>query len=76
MARKLKIVVIEDECIGDGLCCEEAPNTFEMNDDDKAVVLKPTTDDEETIIEAARACPVDAIVITDEETGEQLAPEE
>jgi ferredoxin len=73
---KLKIVVNEDECIGDGLCAQDAPNTFEMNDDDKAVVKDPPGDDEETIIEAAKSCPVDAITITDEETGEQLCPEE
>ena len=73
---KLKIVVNQDECIGDGLCAQDAPNTFEMNDDDKAVVKDPPGDDEETIIEAAKSCPVDAITITDEETGEQLCPEE
>ena len=73
---KLKIVVNEEECIGDGLCAQEAPGTFEMNDDDKAVVLNPPTDDEETIIEAASSCPVDAITVTDEESGKQLYPEE
>ena len=73
---KLKIVVNEEECIGDGLCAQEAPGTFEMNDDDKAIVLEAPTDDEETIIEAASACPVDAITIVDEETGKQLYPEE
>ena len=73
---KLKIVVNEEECIGDGLCAQEAPGTFEMNDDDKAVVLNPPTDEEETIIEAASSCPVDAITVTDEESGKQLYPEE
>ncbi len=73
---KLKIVVDEDECIGDGLCAQEAPGTFEMNDDDKAIVLNPPGDDPDTIVEAAKACPVDAIIIINEETGEQLCPEE
>ncbi|HUU82937.1 MAG TPA: ferredoxin [Phycisphaerae bacterium] len=76
MAKKLKIEVNEDECIGDGLCAQEAPNTFEMNDDDKACVKNPPGDDADTILEAAKACPVDAITVTDEETGEQLCPEE
>lgn len=71
---KLKIVVDEDECIGDSLCCSEAPGTFEM-EDDVAKVCSPITDDRETIIEAAKACPVDAITIVDQETGEQLVPE-
>ena len=72
---KLKIVVDEDECIGDSLCCAEAPGTFEM-EDDKAVVLSKVTDDEETILAAAEACPVDAITVTNEETGEKLYPKD
>ncbi len=73
---KLKIVVDEDECIGDSLCVQEAPGTFEMNDDDKAVVLGQVTDDEDTILEAAQACPVDAITVINEETGEKLHPKD
>ena len=72
---KLKIVVDEDECIGDSLCCAEAPGTFEMVDD-KAKVLAEITDDEATILEAAEACPVDAITVINEETGEQLYPKD
>ncbi len=74
MARKLKICVT-DECVGDGLCVEEAPKTFEMNDDNLAVVKEGKIDDEETILNAAEACPTDAIVVTDEATGEQIFPE-
>ena len=32
---KLKISIDRDECIGDGLCAEEAPATFELDDDAK-----------------------------------------
>ncbi len=38
---KYKIVIDRDECIGDGLCCGEAPATFAMDDEDKAVVTIP-----------------------------------
>ena len=76
MGRKLKITVDEEECIGDGLCCDEAPNTFEMNDDEKAIVKNPSTDDEESILAAAESCPTDAIKVVDEATGEVLYPEE
>ena len=72
---KLKIVVDEETCIGDGLCAQEAPETFEMNDEDKAVIIDPDGNDRETVLDAARACPVDAITVTDEETGDQLYPE-
>jgi len=73
---KLKICIDEETCIGDGLCAQEAPGTFEMNDDDKAVVIHPPTDEEETILEAAAACPVDAITVTDADTGQKLYPAE
>ncbi len=72
---KLKIVVNEEECIGDSLCCAEAPGTFEM-EDDVAKVLPEITDDEETIVAAAEACPVDAITVINEETGEKLVPKD
>ncbi|MGD2110098.1 MAG: ferredoxin [Phycisphaerae bacterium] len=73
---KLKVTIDRDECIGDGLCANEAPETFEMDDESKAVVLNASGDDRDSIIEAAKACPVDAIKVVDKDTGEQLVPEE
>ncbi|MFH1420064.1 MAG: ferredoxin [Planctomycetota bacterium] len=75
-ADKLKITIDEDTCIGDGLCCDDAPDTFEMNDDEKAVVKNPVGDDRAAILEAANNCPVEAIRVEDTETGEVLYPEE
>jgi len=69
----LTIKVDEEECIGCGECAEAAPNTFELNDDNVAVVKDPQGDDEQTVVEAAKNCPVEAITVTNEE-GEQLAP--
>jgi ferredoxin len=71
---KLKITIDRDACIGDGACCEEAPTTFELDDEDIAVVKKGSTDSRDDIIEAAKNCPTDAIQVEDTETGEQLAP--
>lgn len=69
----LTIKIDEEECIGCGECAETAPNTFELNSDNVAVVKDAEGDAEETIIEAAKACPVEAISVTNE-AGEQLAP--
>jgi ferredoxin len=55
---KLKITIDRDECIGDGLCANEAPETFEMDDDTKAVLLEGSTDSRECILDAGRSCPV------------------
>ena len=75
-AEKLEITIDRDECIGDGACVDEAPTTFELDDDAKAVVLEGSTDDRDAIIEAGKNCPTDCIKIVDKATGEQLCPEE
>jgi ferredoxin len=73
---KYKIEVDRDTCIGDELCCSEAPNTFEMDDEDIAVVKDGNGDSAEDILAAAESCPVDAICLRDQDTGEQVYPEE
>ena len=74
-ADKLKITIDRDTCIGDGMCCNDAPETFEMDDDQLAVVIDPVGDDRKTILDAAANCPVEAIKVEDTATGEQLYPE-
>ena len=71
---KLIITVDCDECIGDGVCCDDAPTTFKMNDDGCAEVLADSTDDRDTIVNSAKNCPTDAIIVQDKDSGEQLAP--
>jgi ferredoxin len=53
-------VVDADVCTGCTLCTTVAEGTFEM-EDDVAVVINPTGDDEDTIQEAIDSCPVEAI---------------
>ncbi len=71
---KLLVTVNCDECIGDGVCCDDAATTFRLNDDGCAEVLKDSTDDRETIINAAKNCPTEAITVKDKDSDEQLAP--
>lgn len=71
---KLKIRIVREDCIGDGACADEAPGTFEIDGEGVACVRTVVTDDPETILKSARACPTDAIVVVDAETGEQLVP--
>ena len=69
----MKIKVDRDLCIGAGTCVVVAPRTFDLDDELKAVVTDPKGDDEDTIIEAAKVCPVFAIILKDE-TDEQIYP--
>lgn len=73
-AAKLKICIDREQCIGDGLCVNEAPETFELDDDQKAFVLEGSGDELEYILTAARSCPLDIITIEDKDTGKKLYP--
>jgi ferredoxin len=53
---------------------DSAPGVFELDGEDKSVVVDPDGADRDEILTAASNCPVDAIIIVDEETGEQLQP--
>ena len=69
----MKVRVDRDLCIGVGNCVAFAPSVFELDAENKAVVLDPSSVDEFTVLEAAKSCPEQAIIIEDEE-GQQLYP--
>lgn len=55
---------VDDQCIACDACVCEAPNFFEMNDDDgHAFVKKQPTNEKELqeCMDALEACPVEAI---------------
>jgi ferredoxin len=57
-------------CVAHGDCAVIAPQAFRV--DDVAVVVGTAPDDR--LLEAARACPAGAIVLVDDETGEEIDP--
>ncbi len=71
MAYKVKVDRLL--CIGTADCVAIAPNTFELDSEAKAVVKKQGGDDDEKILEAAKTCPVLAIIVEDKE-GKQVFP--
>lgn len=72
---KLKMHVDRDLCIGAATCVAVAPKTFVLDSEAKAIILQSAQEEtQETIIESAKACPVAAIIITDE-TGKKIFPE-
>jgi ferredoxin len=75
LVAKYKIEIDAEKCIGDQACCADAPDTFEMNDDDIATVSDPEGDAPDEILTAAQSCPTDAITLVDADTGQQVWPE-
>lgn len=71
----MKIKVDRELCTSVATCIEVAPGTFELDDEGIAVVKDPKGDAEDTILQAAKSCPVNAIIITDD-NGKQIYPEE
>lgn len=86
---KLTIKVDPDLCIGAASCVTIAPETFQLNDENKAYVLdhgteptartyervvEVTEEEKDNIVMAAQSCPTLAIFIYDE-AGTQLFPD-
>jgi ferredoxin len=74
VARKLKVWVDHQVCVGNAMCESIAAKTFRLNDDRQSEVVDPTANTEAEILEAAENCPVSAIFVEDAETGERLFP--
>jgi ferredoxin len=51
--------------MGSGSCTFWAPGTFDVGDDNVAVVVDPVGDDEERIRKAAEDCPTQAITVSE-----------
>lgn len=72
--RKLKVRIDRSLCIGAATCIAIAPKAFELDDEAKAILLDTSEQDtDETIIQAAKSCPVMAIIIEDED-GKRIYP--
>jgi ferredoxin len=69
----LKVRIDRDLCIGLGNCVAVAPTVFKLDKSNKAVVLKPESVDEDTLMNAAESCPENAVIIEDDD-GNQLYP--
>ena len=72
--KNLTVTVDRDLCIGAATCLAIAPKVFALDDDGKAIVIEGADDtDEESVVNAARACPTAAIKVLSGK-NEQLAP--
>jgi ferredoxin len=69
-----KVVVLRDICIGAAPCTTVAPDAFQLDAEGKAVVQSGWENvASSTILDAAKSCPVNAIVVYDDQ-GKQIYP--
>jgi len=68
-----KIVVDRDLCIGAASCIAVSGLTYELDNENKAVVIGANAIDDETLIMSAESCPTKAILLFDKE-GKQVFP--
>ena len=63
----MRIVIDLDFCQGHGVCMGEAPEVFEVGDDNKVKLIDPTPPDglREKVELAAQYCPTSAIKVED-----------
>lgn len=68
------ITVDLNKCIAAGPCAIAAPGVFEIRPEDgKAIIRNPDGESLEKVLEAARCCPILAIMIKDK-NGKQIFP--
>ena len=68
-----KIVVDRDLCIGAASCIAVSGATYELDNENKAVVIGADAVDDDTLIMSAESCPTKAILLFDK-GGKQVFP--
>ena len=66
----LRVEVVEDRCISSGRCVGDAPEAFAFDDDELATPLPGAARlDRRRLVELARNCPGEAIVVYDDDVA-------
>ena len=68
-----KIVIDRDLCIGAASCIAVSGATFELDNENKVVVIGADAVDDQTLQMAAESCPTKAILLFDKQ-GKQIYP--
>ncbi len=66
-------MVGRDLCRDVGNCVVIAPTAFKLDGENKAIVLDPSSVDNDALLEATESCPENAIILEDD-AGNQLYP--
>jgi ferredoxin len=67
------VAIDRNLCVGFAQCVDAAGEAFEVGDDDVVEFVSPEQVSRERLIEACRACPVEALTVFDAD-GTRLVP--
>jgi ferredoxin len=68
-----RVTVDTGLCISSGVCLGTAPGRFRFDESQHSSPVRALTEPDDQIRDAAVACPVEAIRLTDAETGKPVA---
>ncbi|GAA2443918.1 hypothetical protein GCM10010191_70710 [Actinomadura vinacea] len=63
-------------CVGTGLCAATAPGELDLDERGKGRATAEPLPASEAVLDAAESCPVEAITITDTDTGRRVFPQQ
>ena len=67
-----RVAVDTGACIGSGVCVGTAPDRFEFDESQHSRPVHALTEPDDRVRDAAMACPMEAIRLTDADTGEAV----
>jgi ferredoxin len=73
---KYTVKVINEKCISAASCVAIAPGTFKLDENNIAEIISQGGDADDMQLLGAQSCPTAAIIVTDNETGQQVWPVE
>jgi len=62
-------ISVSPACIGSGVCAGTAPRHFEIGPDGRSHPLASPVEPDDAVLGAAASCPMEAISVTDTDTG-------
>ncbi|KUN80789.1 ferredoxin [Streptomyces griseoruber] len=76
MTERWTVRVDKRLCVRTGLCVASAPADFELDESGQGRARAERTAESDVVLEVAESCPIEAISITDADTGHRVFPPE
>lgn len=72
MRPRWRLAVDPVRCIGSGTCIATAPDRFAYDAHQRSTPVTTPVEPDDDVLDAAASCPLQAITVTDDETGEPV----